>query len=324
MRELVSVIVPVYNVEKYLDVCVQSILKSTYQELEVILVDDGSSDSSGAICDEWAKKDNRVRLIHKQNGGLSDARNVGVKESLGSYITFVDSDDYISESFISDLYDSIKESQSDIAIAPMCHVKETTNDIISFDKHLCCKILNSRIAIISSLYQKDFSCNAPSKLFKKEIFEKIRFPVGRVSEDLAVCHLLLERASSITFINKFGYFYRQREKSIMHLFNPKRLDAFLWLDEMMYRYKSDEEIIKAIQCRTINIAIHLAIDIPNRDEFISEYRIIWRHIRDNRIGVIFNSHARSRERIASIISFLGERVLKKIWNSRIALKRKEN
>ena len=116
MEELISVVVPVYNVEKYIDKCINSIINQTYKNLEIILVDDGSPDNCGNICDEYAKKDNRIIVIHKENGGLSDARNTGIEVSKGKYITFIDSDDYISDNYVSFLYNLIIEYKADISI----------------------------------------------------------------------------------------------------------------------------------------------------------------------------------------------------------------
>ena len=125
--DLISVIVPVYNVEKYLDKCIQSIVDQTYTNLEIILVDDGSPDNSGAICDEWAEKDNRIKVIHKANGGLSDARNAGLDIATGEYIAFVDSDDYIELDFYDKLYNVIKATNCDISICNLRKVYENNN-----------------------------------------------------------------------------------------------------------------------------------------------------------------------------------------------------
>ena len=116
MEDLISVVVPIYNVENYIKKCVDSILSQTYKNLEIILVDDGSPDNCPQICDEYAQKDNRIKVIHKENGGLSDARNAGIDISKGKFITFIDSDDYIEKDYVEVLYNSIKENASDMAI----------------------------------------------------------------------------------------------------------------------------------------------------------------------------------------------------------------
>ena len=121
MNKLVSIIIPVYNVEKYLAECIESVLKQTYQNIEILLIDDGSPDNSGKICDEYEEKDSRVRVIHKENGGVSSARNVGLEQANGEYITFIDSDDFVSESYIEELYIALENGNSDLAFCKYNH-----------------------------------------------------------------------------------------------------------------------------------------------------------------------------------------------------------
>ena len=123
-KPLISVIIPIYNVENYLAKCVNSVIDQNYKNLEIILVNDGSPDNCGSICDEYAQKDNRIVVIHKKNGGLSDARNAGLKISTGDFITFVDSDDYVNKDFISTLVSLIQDFEADIAISPFIHFKD--------------------------------------------------------------------------------------------------------------------------------------------------------------------------------------------------------
>ena len=189
-NELVSVIVPVYKVEPYLDRCVASILAQTYPNLEVILVDDGSPDNCPALCDAWAQRDARIRVIHKKNGGQSDARNVGLDAASGAYISFVDSDDYIAENFIETLYDLLHEYHTDISAV---HWK-----LVYADEPEVPAPLSSRNV---TLFQGA---------------DAIRFPVGRVMEDLGIAHKILFDAGQIVYSDEPLYYYYQRDGSTLH------------------------------------------------------------------------------------------------------------
>lgn len=178
MKELISVIIPVYNVEKYLNKSIESVIKQTYKELEIILVDDGSTDSSGKICDEFAQKDDRIKVIHKKNGGLSDARNAGISEAKGKYLGFIDSDDYIDKNFYEILYNVLKKYNSDISI---CKHRETYTDYEENTSKLEIKeqVFNTEQALKELLLFGEVNNYAWNKLYKKELFNEINYPVGK-------------------------------------------------------------------------------------------------------------------------------------------------
>ncbi len=212
--ELVSVIVPVYRVEKYLERCVLSILSQTYDNLEVILVDDGSPDKSGEICDCIAMDDSRVRVIHKENGGLSSARNAGIDASRGAYLSFVDSDDYISPVMIEKLYGLIKEANSQIAVTGRIDkYEEDGREEVNF-KIDSPKSFLRKDAVRELLLKKIMDVSACDKLFKKELFENLRFPVGETNEDNAVMLTLFLSADRVAHTDSGDYYYCHREKSI--------------------------------------------------------------------------------------------------------------
>lgn len=319
---LVSIIIPVYNTEKYLPFCINSVLNQTYKNIEIIIVDDGSTDSSTDICNAFEKKDSRIRVLHKVNGGLSDARNVGTDNSTGEYIVYLDSDDYISEDYIEKSLEMCLNYSAEISIMQMCYVAESTNEILVNQSENELLIFDAKEAIKESLYQKRFSCCAPSKMYKREILKNIRFPVGRLSEDLAVSHKILGSATQIVYSSDYGYYYRQHDKSIMHTFNPRRLDALEWCDDIeTYCAKNYPDIISAAKCRTFNVAVHLLLDLPinseNRDTL---YNKIFAEIKRTRNTVLLDKEVRFREKAAAILSFFGEKILKKVWNSKIAVK----
>lgn len=227
-QPLVSVIVPVYNVEKYLRGCVDSILAQTYDNFEVILVDDGSPDGSGKICDEYVEKYDRVKVIHKKNGGLSDARNVGIDNASGEYVTFVDSDDMISKDMISELMLPIK---ADVDVEVACCYFENFNDgdFVEFnkiDEDIDCSIIS-----YSELIKKNIWVISCAKVYKKSLFDSLKFPVGRLHEDEFTTYKLCYAAKKIAWTDDKFYFYRrQRDGSITNKKTIKNfqdaLDAF--------------------------------------------------------------------------------------------------
>ncbi len=225
-QELISVIVPIYNVEKYLHQCVESIRAQTYTAIEIILVDDGSPDNCGQICDEYAEKDNRVKVIHKQNGGLSSARNAGMDIATGAYLTFVDSDDYIAPNMLEELYKELIKSGADLCISPFQRVDENGSFLSKMDIDFIGSITRKE-----ALYKLAYGwsgCPVVScgKLGKMEIYKTLRFREGKVHEDEFMFHELLNNCNSITHVETIYYFYVQRQGSIVNSsFSIKRFDG---------------------------------------------------------------------------------------------------
>ena len=180
-QPLISVIIPVYGVEKYIAQCLDSIINQTYKNLEIILVDDGSPDACPKLCDEYSKIDKRIKVIHKKNGGLSDARNVGIDICKGNYITFVDSDDWIEKDMIEQLYSLINKFSADISI---CNFLRTSDEKMKiFNKNEKIKCYNKYEAIRELLKGHKIQDYAWNKMYKKEVFYNIRYPKGRNMED---------------------------------------------------------------------------------------------------------------------------------------------
>ncbi len=319
----VSIIVPVYNVEKFLPRCIQSIKEQTYKNLEVIFVDDGSTDNSGKLCDEYVKTDYKAKVIHKKNGGLSSARNIGIKSATGNAVFFLDSDDYLTVDCIERCVKLLESKKADVAIIQIMYISEQENKELKVKSNENIVILTPQQAIEESLYQIKYTCCAPAKLYKREIISNIHFPEGHLSEDLATCHLFLNNASRVIYSNYYGYFYRQRSGSIMHKFDPKRMDALEWaleIEEFCKVYYP--EIINATICRTFNVAIHLLLDMPIDKNSYKDYRdTVWKQIYRTRKTVIFDKKTRNREKIAAFLSLFGDKVLRKVWNSKVAIRK---
>lgn len=213
MLPLISVIVPVYKVEKYLDMCVASVLAQSYEKLELILVDDGSPDGSGVICDAWAAKDSRVKVIHKENGGGGQARNVGLDAAKGELIAFVDSDDYIAPDMLAYLYGLLQQG-ADIA---ECGYVDTPDDNAVFPKAEGeVTFFTAEEALRGNIYDNVFRQLIWNKLYRREMIGDIRFPVGTKIDDEFFTYKVLGNAEKLARSEKICYAYRQQPDSVMH------------------------------------------------------------------------------------------------------------
>lgn len=216
MEPLVSVIVPVYNVEEFLDQCLESIVGQTYQKLEIILIDDGSSDSCPQKCDIWAEKDSRVKVFHKKNAGVGYARNDGLNMSKGSYITFVDSDDYLERDAIEIMVERMKQDQSDLVVAQCAKIyPKCTQSVVPYPWLLNGVITQSRAIQMMGAAQA-LPVYMWGKLYCRDIFDEIRFASLTCAEDVYALPKILERCQRISLVEKVLYFYRQRSNSIVH------------------------------------------------------------------------------------------------------------
>lgn len=211
---LISVIIPVYNVQEYLNDCVEKITSQTYTNLDIILVDDGSTDSSGKMCDEFAQHDNRIKVIHKENGGLSDARNYGIKEAKGKYIAFVDSDDTVDIKFIEVLYSLISSGDYQLSQVGVQFVDDQNNKMpqtFSFENGV--SALDKR-QFIKGLLTNEITWAAWCNLYKKEFFDEIKFTKDQYNEDCLMWISGVEKLSHVIISDKLLYMYRQRSGSI--------------------------------------------------------------------------------------------------------------
>ena len=213
---LISVIIPVYNVEKYLHRCIFSVCKQTYRNLEIIIIDDGSTDSSSDLCDQLAEQDSRIIVIHKQNGGLSEARNVGLDIAHGDLISFIDSDDYIDTSMYEFMIRELNNSNADLVICN-CERVDIHGNILPSNSPLKAGIID-KSKILNGLFDMNgwYYVTAWNKLYKKYIFQDIRYPKNKISEDMFVICEIIELCKIITVIDKPLYYYVQRNDSIMH------------------------------------------------------------------------------------------------------------
>lgn len=219
-NDLISIIIPVYKVEKYLNRCVNSVINQSYENIEIILVDDESPDKCPEICEEWARKDCRVKVIHKINGGLSDARNKGLELAKGCYVCFVDSDDYVAKTYVETLYGLICSKKTDISAVSLKEVFSLEPEISkNATGEGIITVFEGKEALKQLFYNDTFANYAWNKMYKRNLFENVKFPVGRKMEDLGTTYKLLLRAERIAYSTEVLYYYFQREDSILHKVN---------------------------------------------------------------------------------------------------------
>ncbi len=242
MNELISVIIPVYNVEKHLENCIKSILSQSYTDIEVILVDDGSKDSSGTICDRFACEDSRVRVIHKENGGVATARNTGIAEKKGEFYCFVDADDTVHPNYLLNMYNLIKEHNADIAMSAYYFVwedgrKQRTRNKEYPDSHVF--VDTGREALGKMLYSKIYAPSSNSKLFRASKI-KVHYPPYAIGEDMLASVDYFMQADKVVMSNEPHYYYMQHEESVMHSVNPDKVFQLVTTGDEMMRIVSEK------------------------------------------------------------------------------------
>ena len=318
MDELISVIVPVYNVEKYINKCIDSIINQTYKNLEIILVDDGTLDNCGKICDEYEKKDNRIKVIHKENGGLSDARNAGIEISKGSYITLVDADDYILEDYVEFLYNILKENKAEMSVCKHMVIYDNGGEINTGSGKEY--VLSPKEALKMMLYGDDFDVSAWGKLYSRQLFENVKYPKGRVFEDAATTYKLIDLCNTIAFKSEAKYIYFVRENSITtKSFNPKKMDLITSTGEMtkyvMEKYPDLENAAnRRLMYSHLSTLTQLVMsnkkELPDYKKYENE---IVAYIKENRAKVLKDGNIPKRDRVALICTIFGMRFYTFFW-----------
>lgn len=291
--KLISVIVPVYNVEKYLEKCLDSILTQTYGNIEIILVDDGSEDSSSLICDEYAKKDSRIRVFHKKNGGLSSARNRGLDEAKGDFIGFVDSDDYVKADMYEYLMDGILKYDADISVCQRINVRG--NKITACDRKKD-EVYDTKTAV-KMLLNEDIMNAVWNKLYRRSVVEGIYFPVGRNYESTAVTFQYIARAGKVANLRESKYYYMMRDSSIVHEKNIKNRSD--WCLSHIDRYNELMKLYPEYRCHALNdfyyVVLKLADAVSSHSEEYGQYAerlsFISDFVGENKKGISKGAHA---------------------------------
>lgn len=313
MDELISVIVPVYNVEAYLPRCVDSILSQSYTNLEIILVDDGSSDSCPAICDAYTKKDSRIRVVHKPNGGLSDARNAGMDIAYGKYLAFIDSDDYVTPDYIQTLYTAAKRDDADISIVGMKRVFDgNLPSEMCTGKYIECSY-DTKDAIRELLSIGCISQEACGKLYKAEIFYGIRFPVGELYEDLAIMYQLFLRSERVAYSSRPLYQYFVREGSTMQSpFDMRHYVEVRWIEEAMalvaQRYPELDHEIRGRRVWSYFKTLYRILCSADRNQYRPQQEEMIQKIRTDAQGLLVSRRISRNLKIKIISLYFGRYV----------------
>lgn len=306
VEDLISVIVPVYNVEKYLAACLDSILSQSYRLLEVIVINDGSSDFSLKIAQSYAEKDDRVKCYSYENSGLSMARNHGLDVATGNLITFVDSDDLLLPEALEVMISYMRQYEADMVEGGFIRGKVFSE--VPTQKALKSIVLTPQEAIADTLYQKNLLPSACGKLYKKHLFENLRFQKNILYEDLNIFYKIFERCNKIVWTDFPVYFYRITEDSILNTWKNNRLDVLMVTEQMEeYIRENYPDLLPAAKDRRLsaNFNMFALCSIHGEKEKAKE---CWDIIKRYRKESLFNSHVRNKNKFGILLSFLGKKI----------------
>lgn len=329
---LISVIIPVYNTPKTIERCLLSIWAQTYSQLEVILVDDGSTDISGDICDRLAARDPRTRVLHQPNQGLSGARNAGLAVCRGQFVTFVDADDTVSPYLLADLYRLIRRHHTKLAISAISELYPDGREHLVANPHLPTRLSTER-ALKVMLAEDGFTMAIAGKLFARSLFNHIEFPLGKLHEDVGTTYRLLLACPEISYTARPLYYYHQNPASITHQsFRRQKLDLITltdqMCDELQIRYPDLNPDLRRRRCHArFSILCQLVLISPHRqpaaeftrqtglspDEFYQLRQDLVRYLRDHKNDILKNPTATRRDRLAMSSLLLGLPVFTAAW-----------
>ena len=308
MEPLISVIVPVYNAEKYLDQCLESIVAQRYRHLEIIVVDDGSTDTSGERIDRWAERDERIRVIHQPNGGHSAARNTALDAITGEMVIMVDSDDVLHPDFTATLLNVMQQTDCDIAVGryvafdgeqPLFPTETGNGTIQQYDQ---------QEAMLAVFYQDGLTHSPWGRLFKASLFDNIRFPLGIIYEDLAIIYPLLKKCSTVATTDRVLYGYRQHDSNSMRVFSPRRaavLDVCEELERTMQT--SDPQYLTAVRSRLLSAYFNILL--LSRQDGQNDHRQLqercWAGIKRLRRECLFDPRVRLKNKLGILASYPG-------------------
>lgn len=303
--DLVSIIIPIYNTQDYLEVCLNSVIEQSYSNIEIILINDGSTDHSVKICEKFAQNDPRVKLYNQKNMGQAAARNLGNEIAKGEYILYVDSDDVIANNHVERLLTIAREMEADIVQCE--YVKFRKNIISPKNKTELIKSYLPTKALEEFCYQRTFNASPCGKLIQRSLLENIKFPVGMGYEDLAIIYQLLGRGKKIVYTNEVLYFYRQHASSTMHAaFSKKKIDRIriaYKLKEYMNSFYPENSV--AVNSRFLLANFQLLMDIPFNKQYSDLRQEVWNNIKFSRKIVMQDRKSKKSLRLMALISFGG-------------------
>ena len=313
----ISIVVPVYNVENCLSYCVESLRQQTYKNIEIILVDDGSTDSSGEICDQYAREDDRIKVLHIENGGLSNARNTGVKESSTDWIVFIDSDDYYDHRAIEYLVELRDKYRVDLVATPVIEVRNYENsDFLGDFREKYSGELDRRTALEQMFYGNYVGTHSGGKLYKKEILMKFPFPEGMIYEDLALAyeHIASCENIAVSVLNLYKY-YRRPGSIVNSKYSDRLLDfykAMEWNRSYIERdYSGDRDMRRALNVRYVFNGLHIVHAMLSSDMYAEVNKIRKEYIQYFK-DVIPNSNVTRKNKLKYILFLVSAKLYKKV------------
>ena len=315
----ISIVVPVYNVENYLSYCVESLRQQTYKNIEIILVDDGSTDSSGEICDQYAREDDRIKVLHIENGGLSNARNTGVKESSTDWIVFIDSDDYYDHRAIEYLVELRDKYRVDLVATPVIEVRNYENsDFLGDFREKYSGKLDRRTALEQMFYGNYVGTHSGGKLYKKEILLRFPYPNGMLYEDLALAyeHIAFCENIAVSDLNLYKY-YRRPGSIVNSKYSDRLLDfykAMEWNRSYVERdYSGDRDMRRALNVRYVFNGLHIIHAMLSSDMYAEVNKIRKEYIQYFK-DVIPNSNVTRKNKLKYILFLVSAKLYNTIRN----------
>lgn len=291
---LISVIIPIYNVKNYLKNCVNSVIKQSYQNLEIILIDDGSTDGGEVLADKLKQKDSRIVVVHQKNQGLSGARNSGLKICKGELVTFIDSDDFVAPDFIQYLYDLKIKHNADMSICS--HYLYISKQKTKIFRQSQDAVFTTEECLSNMLQEVDFTVSACGKLYPTAFFRNIKFPINKIHEDLGATYKLIMKSKSIAFGSQPKYYYVYRPSSITHNFNPQKFDIITLTDEMCDAIlKTYPKLLPAVKKRRMHARFSVLRQLPARHP---EEKPLVSYLKKHRNDILKNPLATRRDRFA--------------------------
>ena len=313
MTPVISVIIPVYNVEKFLAKCIDSLLYQTFPDFEIILVNDGSADSSGKICDEYAKKDERIIVIHKENAGVVAARNDGINASAGRYITFIDTDDYANEDYLQTLRDGIKKHNADISTCnQFLEFQDGSHEELFKNKKKDYIVLSGMKSLSELLYGRVCSGFCGCKLYKRELVEDIKVPHFVMGEDSAFVYEAFVKADKIAHAQKCCYYYVQHPASATHTTDYIKFYDYIKKSEYYYNFAKEKhpELVGGMSIKLIENCFYVYMKLRKSDQnYPEEMKHIEKLIHKHKLLSLFNLKAKFRTRAACGLSLGGLKLL---------------
>lgn len=324
-NQSIAIIVPVYNMEKRLKICLDSILNQSYPHLEIVLIDDGSTDSSPQICDEYVNRDSRIRVIHQTNQGISAARNQGIKASKSDYLVFIDSDDYVGQHFVYNLAFSVRRTGT---LLGACQFQKTSQSDLVQPLKLASvdtiQLVDSTTMLYKMLYHEDAEVSAWDKIYHRSLFNQIEFPEGEIYEDIRIMPDIVAEAGQIAIHPYADYFNFMSKNSIQRSsFNDKKMVLIHNIDRIYLeaKEKNNPMLLRAATYRYGDILIELMFQIED-DLFEKERLFMWNKFKELRSVVLKDKHPKARKvKIAALFSYVGYLVLKMMYGLQKRLKK---